>query len=277
MRHAGVLEVTTRATLSTSRPNDREGRSGAIIANDCSRHYSARDYVARSKESWRLTTTRIRNYASKLDLLTGSTQGRSVLHLGAVGETCADTETRVAHAPNSVHAHITRVSARCVGVDSDEPAVRVLTERGIFDNLVCADVTKLRRADVPLERIDVVVAGDIIEHLENPGELLDTLNPLMDRDAKLVITCPNAAGLMIFLRHSAGRAVDGTDHVCSFNIFTLANLLHRKGWQVEHAATCYQARAASDGGLGFRVGRRLFRALPRFGGTLYLTASPLRP
>lgn len=215
----------------------------------------------------------IDSYGSKLDLLTRCVEGRSVLHLGAVGETCADTETRVAHASNSVHAHLTAVAQQCVGVDYDEPSIRLLTERGIFDNLLCADVTKLVRRDIALGRVDVVVAADIIEHLDNPGEFLDALNGLVDRDSELVVTCPNAAGLPTFLRHAAGRAVDGTDHVCSFNFFTLSNLLGRHQWQVQQASTCYQPLAEQTGGLAFRAGRRLFQALPRLGGTLYLVAT----
>jgi SAM-dependent methyltransferase len=216
---------------------------------------------------------KIEGYGAKLDLLTRDAAGRSVLHLGAVGETCEDTETRVARASESVHAHLTRVANSCVGVDYDEESVRLLTERGIFHNLLCKDVLKLRRDDIPLDHIDLVVAGDTIEHLDNPGGLLNSLKALVDRDTKLVVTCPNAAGLMLFLRHTAGRAVDGTDHVCSFNVFTLTNLLNRTGWQVERASTCYQPRAARVGRTGFRVGRRLFQALPRLGGTLYLVAT----
>src|SRR4051812_48879882 len=98
----------------------------------------------------------VRGFDSKLRLAERYAHGRNVLHLGAVGETCQDTELRVQRAHKSVHAFLTGVSARCIGVDNDEPSVRLLTERGIFDNLVCADATSLSRAQIDLPVIDVI-------------------------------------------------------------------------------------------------------------------------
>jgi hypothetical protein len=105
----------------------------------------------------------LRSYASKSALLYGVAAGRSVLHLGAVGETDSDTATRVARPADSVHAELTRIASACVGVDYDQASVRALTESGAFDNLICADVTTLQRSSIPIDRIDVIVAGDTIE------------------------------------------------------------------------------------------------------------------
>jgi hypothetical protein len=216
---------------------------------------------------------KIRKYAGKTELLERYAAGRSVLHLGAVGETYGDTQWRVDHSGSSVHAKLTAVADRCIGVDVDEPAVTELTERRVFDNLICADVTRLRRADVALDRIDVIVVGDTIEHLSNPGDLLDAMSEFADEGSQVLLTTPNALGLMIFLRHLRGDVVEGFDHVCSFNQFSLANLLARHGWQIDELWTCYQDFAAGRGGLAFRAGRAVFRLQPRLGGTLFAVCS----
>ena len=215
----------------------------------------------------------VRGFASKLDLLDRHCRDRFVLHLGAVGETCQDTERRVAAAAGSVHAHLTRVARTCVGVDNDAPSVTSLTDRGIFDNLVLADVTRLRREQVDLPAIEVIVVGDTIEHLAEPGRLLDALDPLAEPGTRLVVTTPNALGLAIFLRHLAGRPVDGPDHVCSFNAYTLVNLLTRYRWRVQELWTCHQPAAARLNPGTFRLGRLVLDRLPRLGGTLFLVAS----
>lgn len=213
---------------------------------------------------------KVASFGSKNEVLEALVRDRTVLHLGAVGETCGDTETRIVAARTSLHAHLTRVSRECVGVDYDAPSVRALTERGIFDNLVCGDVTKIQRSDVPMTSIDFIVAGDTIEHLSNPGMMLENMRNLADLHTQLIVTTPNALGLPIFVRHTFGRAIEGEDHVCSFNAQTLTNLLKRHGWYPRELRTCHQERATSSA--WFRLGSMIFQRLPQWGGTLMCVA-----
>lgn len=211
-------------------------------------------------------------YRAKAELVGRLAANRKVLHLSAVGETCSNTEARVKAAENSVHAELTRASARCVGVDHDQPSIDLLTKRGVFDNLKCADVRTLSPDEIDLPTVDVIVAGDVLEHLSEPGMMLDSALRLAEPTTRLVIAVPNALGLMVFLRYMRGVVVEGEDHVCAFNIYTLANLLKRHGWEPLRAYTCYQKHAESS--RGFRVGRAVFRRLPRLGGTLLIIARP---
>jgi hypothetical protein len=214
---------------------------------------------------------RISGYDSKSHLLEQVVRDCNVLHLGAVGETCADTATRVRRAVNSVHADLTRLAKSCIGVDYDQASVDSLTEQGIFNNLVCADVRTLDRSDIALPNVDVIVAGDVIEHLSEPGSMLDAARRLAEPHTRIVVTVPNSLGLLIFLRNTMGKAVEGEDHVCSFNVYTLSNLLRRHGWFPESAYTCHQKHATMS--RGFRIGRIVLRTFPRWGGTLLIIAS----
>src|SRR5687768_5028729 len=115
------------------------------------------------------------SYGSKQELLTMFVQGKRVLHLGAVGCTLGTIKEKIAAAPTSVHAHLSRIST-CVGVDIDTEGVSALTDAGVFDNLIVGDVQTLSRGEISLSTIDVIVAGDLIEHLSNPGAMLDSLH-----------------------------------------------------------------------------------------------------
>lgn len=212
-------------------------------------------------------------FGSKAELVTDQVRGRNVLHLGAVGETCQDTELRVQRAVNSTHALITRLAARCVGVDNDEPSVTALQERGVFDNLMLADVTTLSRDDIDLPSVDVVLAGDTIEHLNEPGRMLDVVNGLSDPGTQLVLTTPNAVGLNVFLKHLRGQQIEGPDHVCSFNAYSLGNLLERYGWQIAQLWSCYQPNAVELNPRAFRAGQAVFSRFPQLGGTLFVVCS----
>jgi hypothetical protein len=216
-------------------------------------------------------------FGPKLELLEALVRDASVLHLGAVGETCQPVAVKVAAAPHSTHARLTQSATRCVGVDIDRAGVEALTERGIFDNLLWGDVLKLRRDDIPLSRIDFVVAGDILEHISAPGEMLDAVKGLSDPTTRLVLTTPNCLGLPAFLRYLGGRALEGPDHKVSFNVYSLGNLLSHHGWRVESLKACYQAAASRlNGRLVMSAGKLALTRWPSLGGTLFVVAS-MRP
>jgi hypothetical protein len=227
--------------------------------------------VALARRDSKLTQS-FAGYSSKEELLLRFVRGRCVLHLGAIGCTSASTAAKIAAAPHSIHSLLSSVST-CVGVDTDAEGVRALTEAGVFDNLITADVQRLSSNEIPLPTIDVIVAGDVIEHLSNPGSMLDSLYAIGGRETRLIVTTPNALGLPNFLRYSVNRWTDGEDHVCSFNRDSLGNLLRRHGWLVEQMQTCYQAGAGQRNmSILFWLGCRVFQWRPRFGGTLFAVA-----
>jgi SAM-dependent methyltransferase len=215
----------------------------------------------------------ISRYGAKIELLEQLATGRQVLHLGAVGETGSSVGQVLERSPRSFHASLTQVAERCVGIDTNHEAVEALTRAGIFDNLMFADATTIERDEIPLDRLDVIVAGDIVEHLSSPGEFLDNAAKLADPGTLFALTTPNALGLPSFMRYLRGGVVDGGDHVLSFNRYSLENLLRRHGWIPERWATCHQIRAAERyGSIKFRLGACAFRRWPAIGGTLLVVA-----
>jgi Methyltransferase domain len=212
-------------------------------------------------------------FGPKLELLERLVRNASVLHLGAVGETCQPLAAKVAAAPRSTHARLTHAASQCVGIDIDRAGVDALTELGIFDNLVWGDALKLSRDDIPLPSIDFIVAADILEHLSSPGELLDAARVISDPDTRLVLTTPNSLGLPAFLRYLRGQALEGIDQKVSFNVYSLGNLLSHHGWHIECLKTCYQAAASRlHSRLVMSVGRAAFARWPSIGGTLFVVA-----
>jgi 2-polyprenyl-3-methyl-5-hydroxy-6-metoxy-1,4-benzoquinol methylase len=80
-----------------------------------------------------------------------------------------------------------------------------------------------------VDKVDVVVCGEILEHLSNPGHLLDVLRQMQ---VPVVVTAPNAfseAGRG-WLRKSLEN-VNG-EHVAWYSYKTLKTLLVRHGFEV---------------------------------------------
>jgi 2-polyprenyl-3-methyl-5-hydroxy-6-metoxy-1,4-benzoquinol methylase len=199
------------------------------------------------------------------------TAGKEVLHLGCVGFADSSPSERIAMAPKSLHYALTQ-TARVIGIDYSREAIDYFRTQGIFENVVYGDAEKLD--DVSLDRtFDVIVVGDIIEHLSRPGAMLDGLKRFMRPDTVLLVTTPNAFGGASILRYTLGKFREGAEHVASYNPENLSNLLKRHGFVVQSLDTCYHPHAEQTGGLGFRIGRWLLRRLPSFGGTLILRAA----
>jgi len=166
----------------------------------------------------------------RLRFILEAAAGREVLHLG-----CADhpyTRARIADG-SWLHARIAAVAARCVGVDANREALDWLRrERGIAD-LAEGDAEALDRLN--LGRFDLVVAGEIIEHLANPGRFLATAPEVLKPGGRLLITTANAFCLRRMLRIPFRIESVHPDHVAYYSHATLAALARRFGFALEAA------------------------------------------
>jgi|SRR5271157_5739773 len=213
-------------------------------------------------------------YLAKEGFILGISSGLTVLDLGCVGFTDLDGEDRVRFAKQSLHWKLTQCS-NVVGVDRIADVIEEMRNLGIFDNVVPGDVERLD--ELPLnQKFDVVIAGDIIEYLSNPGKMLDGIKRFCKSHTRVVITTPNAFGAPNYLRYSAGRFREGAVHVMSFNEQNLATLLKRHGYVMTESHTCFQPRSAeANNGLAFGVAKAILKTVPRFGGTLMVIATPV--
>lgn len=89
------------------------------------------------------------------------------------------------------------------GVDHHADAVQACLEKGI--DCRQADITK----DLPLlpDFFDIVLALDILEHLEKPEVLLQRLKKIMKQDARLIISVPNHFDIRSRFRILFGKGI----------------------------------------------------------------------
>jgi len=81
---------------------------------------------------------------------------------------------------------------------------------------------------------DVIFAGDLIEHLSNPGMFLESCTRNLAHNGRVVLTTPNAFNLFnIAEKFSKREPTVNKDHTCYFNSKTLKVLLEKNGFVVE--------------------------------------------
>lgn len=142
---------------------------------------------------------------------------RSVLDLGA-----ASGHGR----PDWLHRRVREVARRAVGVDIDEEGIRAAREQGF--EIVVGDVQDLELG----ETFDVVLAGELIEHLSNFEGFLESVHRHLAPDGQLVITTPNAFCYTNFIYRYGFRPRVHHEHTCWFCEDTLRQLLDRYGFRV---------------------------------------------
>jgi SAM-dependent methyltransferase len=169
----------------------------------------------------------------RLDQIQQISKDKSVLHLG-----CTNWPyTRDAiDADMLLHTRLSETARELYGFDFDQEGIDALASGG-FTNLFQADLQNLSAVELD-KQFEVIIAGEMIEHLNNPGLFLDGIKRFMNRESRLVLTTINAyAGMRFFVYGLRGKG--GTlepvhpDHVAYYSYSTLKLLIERHGFQVD--------------------------------------------
>jgi 2-polyprenyl-3-methyl-5-hydroxy-6-metoxy-1,4-benzoquinol methylase len=177
----------------------------------------------------------------RFEYLRDVARNRRVVHVGFVDAGCQELNVQ---SGAWLHEHLAGVTAELVGLDLDEAGVADAREQGYDAHAVdCRDIDAVRA--LGLAPADVVVAGEVIEHLDDPGRFLDGLHSLVAPGGVLVVTTPNAAGLVNAVALLGNVEVNHPDHVALYSCRTLDTMLRRHGWEpIEHAVYLQQVKSA---------------------------------
>jgi SAM-dependent methyltransferase len=193
-------------------------------------------------------------------------RGRKVLHLGCTNWPYTAESER---AGTLLHRALDVAAGELWGLDSDPSGLTALAGLG-FSQLVRGDLHQLGDARplddaTPMGQFDLVIAGEVLEHLTNPAAMLQGIRPLLRPGAELVITVPNAYCAFRFVSYASSRWRGNPepvhpDHVAYYSETTLTRLLDAEGYDVvdlafydlgsEHRRTAPRAwRVVNDGAM----------------------------
>jgi len=80
---------------------------------------------------------------------------------------------------------------------------------------------------------DAIFAGDVIEHLSNPGLFLDACRRNLSKGGRIIITTPNCFNLFnIVEKIIKDEPSVNNDHVAYYNPIVLKKMLEKNGWEV---------------------------------------------
>lgn len=186
--------------------------------------------------------------ADRVRYLESLVAGKRVLDVGVVDHTMESGQP--------LHRRLAAAASYCVGIDVLESAVRSLREAGY--NVRVGDVT---REDFDLgERFDVVVCGEVIEHLGNPAAMVRGAWRVLSPGGRLVMTTPNPYYLNRVREHLGGRVSESVDHVTLWFPSGVSELVEREGLVLDRYRGARMPRGARWRG---RLFAWLNRLIPR--------------
>lgn len=169
----------------------------------------------------------------RVEFIKGLVRDRKVLHLGCTNHPYTEDSIKNGML---LHFELEEIAREVYGFDFEESGLDLLEKAG-SRNLFQADLEHLE--DVALnETFDIIVGGEMIEHLSNPGLFLQGIRRFMRDETRLVITTVNAYCALRFLiyglRGKGGRNEPvHPDHVSYYSFRTLNLMLERHGLKLK--------------------------------------------
>ena len=164
------------------------------------------------------------------DLIIDKCKDKCVLHLG-----CVDSGLLYERFERGelMHQKLSGVAKEIWGIDIDADGISYLRSKG-FDNLIIGDISNLAPLETLRQRsFDVVVASEVIEHLQNPGQFLHSIKSLMKPEkTELIITVPNAFRIDNLIWMFRGVEYVHPDHNYWFSYHTATNLLKKNNFEI---------------------------------------------
>jgi 2-polyprenyl-3-methyl-5-hydroxy-6-metoxy-1,4-benzoquinol methylase len=163
---------------------------------------------------------KIKKTKNRYNIIKNYIKGKDVLDLGCVNHdiVCEKQE-------DWLHGFVKKHAKSVLGVDYLPSEVEKLRKKGY--DIICADVETMNLN----KKYDVIIAGELIEHLSNFGLFLDTIKKHLKEEGIFIVTTPNAFSIRNTLRGVLlGNVPANVEHTCWFCNKTLANLLKRKGF-----------------------------------------------
>jgi SAM-dependent methyltransferase len=167
-----------------------------------------------------------------------------------------------------LHRRLTDVASRCLGIDISAEAIDAMKSVGM-DNVACADACAL--PDDFDAKFDVIIAGEVIEHLPNPGTFMAQSARCLRSGGALVVTVPNAFNILRLWGVLRGREMVHRDHCYYFSAKTGARLASLYGFQLGEVAYTDPLALAREHFVITPIWRFLINRFPAFGQSLVCT------
>jgi len=175
-------------------------------------------------KDWNFNDVGIPLVNSKFDRINQLITNKDVLDCGCVG---SEIQNYGEYERTSLATH-QKYARYILGVDIWKEEIEKRQVMGL--NVICANVENMEL----YRTFDAITAGDLIEHLANPGLFLEKPNKHLKSGGVLYICTPNPCSLNNLARAALGARINVHPEHCTWYDFnTLKQLLSRNGFGIK--------------------------------------------
>ncbi|HAV76436.1 MAG TPA: hypothetical protein DCX53_03685, partial [Anaerolineae bacterium] len=161
------------------------------------------------------------NMKTREDRIMEWVKGPGVLDVG-----CTDHHV-IENSTYWLHQHLRQKYDHVVGIDISDENLSAMRALG-YQNLYNMDAESFSFD----EKFDTIVAGELIEHLSNPGLFLDRARIHLKPDGRLIVTTPYVFSLLyiIYSKIKFPKTCENPEHTHWLCIETMRQLVKRHGF-----------------------------------------------
>lgn len=178
---------------------------------------------------------------TKQDILIDLIKGKSVVHYGCIDDTLEIIKGK-RNKGYYLHELVTKNATKCIGVDINEELMKTLNEEFGIKNIVYGDVENPETFKMDIKRLaeyEVLLIPDLIEHLNNVGNMLVGIKNNFSPQVRILIGTPNPCGYINFLATLLRKEVYSNYHSCLFTSECMKIILKRHGIVINRVYPVY--------------------------------------
>jgi len=160
------------------------------------------------------------------DFLFDKIKNKKILDIGCIGH-----KIKHFNSDSSLHSFLKKHSKKVTGMDYLKKEVSILRKKGhdvIYGNAEDFDFK---------QKYELIIAGELIEHLNNPGNFLKSAKRSIKKNGSIIITTPNTFSFrnLIFSLLFVDPPVN-SEHTMYFDPITLKRLIENNGLKIKSSA-----------------------------------------
>ena len=172
----------------------------------------------------------------RVELVEKLVAGKKVVHFGCVDHIPLIEQRR--RTGIWLHEILAKTCTDLVGVDINEEGVQYMKDAG-FETYNSNVVTENPPAEIVSKKWDYIVAGEVLEHIDDPVMFLKSIREKYGAcTERILITVPNALSYTNFRFALRNIEMINTDHRFWFTPYTLLKVASQAGITVEDFDLC---------------------------------------